>query len=229
MPELDADAAQHEQPQHQHDREVEAGEARRQDAAGTRRTARRRRRAARPRCRPSTGPIAREHLSPLGVRAGHGEMQGAGAEIEPVEHDVGDEHQAPGREPESAMDLSALPRPPRALEPWAEPVVNALRPVRDARARRGRGTNSAEHDVQPQKPMSVKSDVPGGRSGSDAVRRAHQPVHDPRLPPELARHPAGRRRDVREREREHQDPEQRPRPLERARGERRTPPRPSAR
>ncbi len=98
-PELDGDAAQDQGPEHQEDRQVEAGEARRPAPSGTPRTARRRRRAATPRCRPRTG---RWRRGPGGARrrSSPRTVQRPGAEVEAVEHDVGREHHRGDRKPE---------------------------------------------------------------------------------------------------------------------------------
>ncbi len=60
----------------------------------------------------------------------------------------------------------------------------------------------------PMNPSSVKIPFPADTIGEVTVRRPHQPVNQPGLPPDLRRHPARRIRDVWEREAQHQNPQQ---------------------
>src|SRR5262249_52651627 len=108
--ELDRDASQEERPEDEKDREVEARQSRSEH--GRERNEQR-----------STGrqqphfvggperPNRSEHLPSLPICSRHEEMQGAGAQIESVEHDVGGHHQGGNREPQ----LNQHAPPPRGV------------------------------------------------------------------------------------------------------------------
>ena len=123
--ELDGDAAQDQHPQNEEDREVEAGETRREH----RRKGREERAAGGEQPHFVAVPVrpdCAQDLPALGVRPRDEEMQGSRAQIESVENDIGDEHHGGNGEPEFSHD---------ALRRRAMPLVLGCRPPAGRTAR----------------------------------------------------------------------------------------------
>ena len=140
--ELDRDPAEDQRPEHEEDREVEArqpgGEHAREGDEE---------RAARGE-QPDLVPVpegadGRQHLPALGVAPRDEQVEGAGAEVEAVEHDVGGEHRGGDGEPQLSH---GAPRPGRR-DRRGRPSLERVRSVGDL-APDQEEEQHAEHEVE---------------------------------------------------------------------------------
>ena len=135
------------------------------------------------------------------------QVDDAGAEIEAVQHHVGRQHKGDQARTRGFHGLLLIGIRRQRTCASVDRRQSGIRSVLDLAPHQEQEQDRTARVYIPMKPSSVNSMLPAETIGEKPSAVRMQSVDQPGLAAEFGRHPAGRVGDVRERQREHQDPE----------------------